>query len=153
MLTNIPEMHIAGDITGLVGTYVVEHALPVAYRRNWSAESRTPGICLLTLFRKKKSIARDEFLERWHSGHTPLSLQIHPLWHYSRNVVTEWTGTQYDGIVEEHCRKRSDMTNPFKFYGGPLRMLPNMIRVYHDVKGFLDYPSIEPYMVSEYYFD
>lgn len=141
------------DIPSLLGTYVVEQALPVAYTRNWPAMTKTPGVCLLTLFRKKRSLDHEEFIRRWHNGHTPLSLEIHPLWHYVRNVVIQSDGKRYDGIVEEHCRNRNSMLNPAKFFGGPLKMLPNMIRVYLDVNGFLEYGSIEPYLVSEYYFD
>ena len=29
------------------------------------------------------------FMKRWHEGHTPLSLELHPLWNYNRNVVLE----------------------------------------------------------------
>ncbi len=147
------QLSVKHEISGLVGSYVVEQALPVAYTRDWPPLTKTPGICLLTLFRKKRALDHEEFIRRWHNGHTPLSLEIHPLWHYARNVVLQSDGKHYDGIVEEHCRKRSSMLNPARFFGGPLRMLPNMIRVYMDVKGFLDYDSIEPYLVSEYYFD
>jgi hypothetical protein len=148
-----PQSSIDDNIPGVAGSYLVEQALPVSYTRSWPARTRTPGACLLTLFRKKTQLSHDEFLHRWHNGHTPLSLEIHPLWHYSRNVVLESSGTHYDGIVEEHCRTREAMLNPYQFFGGPVRMLPNMIRVYMDVRGFLDYSSIEPYLVSEYYFD
>jgi hypothetical protein len=147
------ELSSQHDIPSVLGSYTVEQALPVAYTRDWPTMTKTPGACLLTLFRKKKSLEHEEFIRRWHNGHTPLSLEIHPLWHYARNVVVKSTGKHYDGIVEEHCRSRSSMLNPAKFFGGPLKMLPNMIRVYLDVKGFLDYGSIEPYLVSEYYFD
>ena len=143
------------EMEGFVGSYKVSEALPVSYEKTWSNNERTPGVCLLTLFRKKKSLPQEEFISRWHNGHTPLSLKIHPLWHYSRNVVTGGIGeptTWYDGIVEEHFQTRSQLMNPLKFFGNPVTMLPNMLRVYFDVKSFLDYPSIEPYLVSEYHF-
>lgn len=139
-------------IDGYSGSFLVEEALPVEYDKTW--DDKTPGVCLLSLFRKKKNISYDTFIDRWHNGHTPLSLEIHPLWHYSRNVVKEGLGDGeiwYDGIVEEHCRTRSELMNPTKFFGNVFMMLPNMIRVYLDVKSFLDYSSIEPYLVSEYY--
>ena len=56
----------------------------------------------------------------------------------------------YDGIVEEHCRTRSELLNPTKFFKNTLMMIPNMIRVYFDVRSFLDYSSVEPYFTSEY---
>jgi len=140
---------VAGQ-QGYVGCYRVEEALPVFYKKDWEGK-KTPGICLLTLFRKKKSLDRLTFLDRWHNGHTPLSLKIHPLWHYSRNVVTEQESEEFfDGIVEEHTRTDQELLNPFKFFGNPLVIVPNMLRVYFDVRGFLDYGSVQPYLTREY---
>jgi hypothetical protein len=148
-----PEKSLLG-MDGFAGAYKVTEALPVAYEKNWPAGEVTPGVCLLTLFRKKKKIDYDTFIDRWHNGHTPLSLKIHPLWHYNRNVVEQpltERSEKFDGIVEEHCRTRSELFNPFRFFGNPLIIIPRMIQVYLDVRSFLDYPSIEPYLVSEYY--
>jgi hypothetical protein len=105
----------------------------------------------VTLFKKKSDIDFATFIDRWHNGHTPLSLEIHPMWNYSRNVVKKAVGgcIHYDGIVEEHFRTRSDLLNPLKFFGHPLTMIPNMWRVYSDVKGFLDYPTIATYLATE----
>lgn len=139
---------------GFTGSYDVTEALPVAYAKNWQDGEATPGICLLTLFNKKKSIDYKTFIDRWHNSHTPLSLKLHPLWHYNRNVV-EGTGEDntenWDGIVEEHCKTESELLNPFKFFGKPLSIIPNMISVYRDTKSFLDYGSIEPYLAMEYH--
>jgi len=143
------------DAIGYAGSYKVSEALPVTYKKKWQDRTVTPGICLLTLFRKKKSIDHKTFISRWHKGHTPLSLRIHPLWHYNRNEVTDrlsLNSEHFDGIVEEHCRTRSELLNPFKFFGNPLLIVPRMLEVYFDVKSFIDYPSIEPYLVSEYHF-
>ena len=137
-----------------IGSYQVTEALPVEYDRTWPDGDITPGVCLLTLFRKKKDLEYEKFLDRWHNGHTPLSLKIHPLWHYNRNVVEEHfpaSSEIFDGIVEEHCKTSSELFNPFKFFGNPLVIIPRMLQVYFDVKSFIDYPSIEPYLVSEYH--
>lgn len=137
---------------GFSGGYLVEEALPVAYKKDWEDGQTTPGVCLLTLFRQKKRIDYDTFLYRWHKRHTPLSLKIHPLWHYNRNVIhTRLTSSSstWDGIVEEHMRSRSELLNPTKFFGNSFIMLYNMIRVYFDTKSFLDYKSIEPYLTTE----
>jgi hypothetical protein len=93
-------------------------------------------------------------LDRWHNSHTPLSLKIHPLWHYNRNVVEEKLSkhsAKWDGVVEEHMRTRSELLNPFKFFGNPLVILQRMIHVYKDTKSFLDYNTIEPYLAKEYF--
>ena len=140
--------------TGFEGAYSVTDAYPVAYKKNWAFGEKTPGICLLTLFKQKKGTDYDTFIDRWHNSHTPLSLKIHPLWHYNRNVVDQQlveNSESWDGIVEEHMRTKSELLNPFKFFGNPLIILPRMIQVFLDTYSFLDYGSIEPYLVSEYH--
>jgi len=141
------------NVKGFAGSFEVTEALPVAYDKSWDDGSLTPGVCLLTLFNQKKSIDYKTFIDRWHNSHTPLSLKIHPLTHYDRNVVDQ-RGTRntenWDGIVEEHCKTKSELLNPTKFFGGTLKMIPNMISVYTDTKSFLDYGTIETYLTSEY---
>jgi len=142
------------SISGFSGSFEVTEALPVAYTKNWKDGDVTPGICLLTLFNQKPSIDYHTFINRWHNSHTPLSLKLHPLWNYNRNVVEkagENSLESWDGIVEEHLRTKSDLLNPFRFFGDLLHILPNMIDVYRDTRSFLDYGSIEPYMAMEYH--
>jgi hypothetical protein len=57
----------------------------------------------------------------------------------------------WDGIVEEHVRNRSDLLNPFKFFGPFPIVFKRMWQVYSDTRSFLDYGSIETYLVQEYY--
>ena len=145
---------LTGDIDGFAGCYRGDCALPAAYEKDWKDGEQTPGAGLLTLFRKRPDIDYETFIERWHLGHTPLSLEIHPLWNYVRNVVTEKTvegSDHYDGIVEEHFRSRKDLTCPARFFGGFLKMVKNMAAVYKDMNGFIDRKTIEPYFVSEYW--
>ncbi len=134
------------------GSYSVEEALPVEYQKSWENAVITPGVCLLTLFRRKPGISQEVFLDRWHNSHTPLSLRIHPLWHYNRNVVLKdqaGDSEAWEGIVEEHFCTRADLLLPFRFFGNPFTMIPNMIRVYKDIHAFLDYKTIETYLVRE----
>ncbi|HEY9114970.1 MAG TPA: hypothetical protein VIN10_09720 [Bacteroidales bacterium] len=141
-------------IQGFSGVYQVTEALPVAYEKTWEDGEPTPGVNLLTLFRQKKGITYETFLDRWHNSHTPLSLRLHPLWNYNRNVVNEKlsdNSTNWDGIVEEHFRTKSELLNPFKFFGKPLSIIPNMLEVYTDTKAFLDYKTIETYLATEYH--
>jgi len=139
---------------GFEGAYSVTEAYPVAYEKTWANGEKTPGVCLMTLFKQKKGIDYDTFINRWHNSHTPLSLKIHPLWHYNRNVANDnmvENAESWDGIVEEHMRTRSELLNPFKFFGNPLIILPRMMQVFLDTYSFLDYGSIEPYLVAEYH--
>lgn len=142
------------QMEGFVGSYLVTEALPVAYQKTWPLGSKTPGACLLTLFRSKKDISYETFIDRWHHSHTPLSLKHHPLWHYSRNVVEESFPEQaepWQGIVEEHTQTRSELLNPFKFFGKPWVILQRMFMVYKDTKSFIDYKSMETYLAEEYH--
>jgi hypothetical protein len=139
---------------GFYGAYRVEEALPVAYEKNWKDGEPTPGVCLLTLFSRKKKLDYDTFIDRWHNGHTPLSLRFHPLWNYVRNVVRESIAegsASFDGIVEEQVRERRDLLNPFRFFGNPLIILPRMLMVYADTRSFIDYPGMETYLAAEYH--
>ncbi len=132
--------------------YLVDEAIPVAYKKTWNDGTESPGVCLLTLFRQKRGIDYKTFIHRWHNGHTPLSLKIHPLWNYNRNVVMEKlidASYEWDGIVEEHFKTTSDLLNPIKFFGNPFIMVYNMLCVYLDTNSFLDYKTIEPYFVTE----
>lgn len=137
-----------------VSGYRVEEAYPVEYERSWSDGEPTPSPILLTMLRKKDGVSRDDYIERWHDGHTPLSLEVHPLWYYQRNVIVEpitADADPSDGIVLEACPTQGDLLNPTRFFGGPLKMLPNMIRVAKDVGGFLDMRHTETYFATEYH--
>jgi hypothetical protein len=152
---NSPKVSLIMDANGFSGAFTVDEALPVAYEKTWPNGEPTPGACLLTLFHRKPGLDYDTFLHRWHNGHTPLSLKIHPLWNYNRNVVLQKLSDHpdwYDGIVEEQTRTRADLLNPFKFFGNAFNIFGNMIAVYRDVRSFLDYKRIETYLVTEYHF-
>jgi len=137
-----------------VSGYEVEEAYPVAYDKAWSDGEPTPSPILVTMLRKKAGISTNEFTRRWHDGHTPMSLEIHPLWYYQRNVVREAVtdgADPSDGIVLEACRTRGDLLNPTRFFGGALKMVPNMLRIASDINGFLDMKKTETFYATEYH--
>lgn len=153
----IDEGDSAGEIfskqQGWCGSYRVTEAIPVGYSKNWPDGVVSPGVCLLTLFRRKKGLDRQMFLDRWHNSHTPLSLRIHPLWDYNRNVVEEELipGSQdFEGIVEEQVKTEKELLNPFKFFGPFPKIFARMLLVYTDTKSFIDYPSMETYLTHEF---
>ncbi|MEM7137033.1 MAG: hypothetical protein AAF500_10665 [Myxococcota bacterium] len=133
--------------------YEVEESFPVEYNKSWDDGAPTPTPILLTVLHQKPGITFDEYIERWHGGHTPLSLKIHPLWYYQRNVikgpVTEGAAP-CDGLVLEACPTKQDLLNPVRFFGGALKMIPNMIRVANDIQGFLDMKKVETFYCTEY---
>ena len=139
---------------GFSGAYLVEEAIPVGYQKTWPDRDPTPGVNLLTLFRRKKSIDHSTFIRRWHQGHTPMSLKIHPLWNYNRNVVRKASAPDsepWDGIVEEHFKTAADLLNPTRFFGDPWTMFYRMLEVYRDTRSFLDYPTIQTFLAIEYH--
>ena len=137
---------------GFAGGYEVEEAIPVSYSKNWKDGEQTPGACLLTLFHKKPGIDQETFIRRWHEGHTPLSMKLHPLWNYNRNVVGSTlceNSIWYDGIVEEQVRKASDLLNPWVFFGPPLKVPIHMFQVLMDTRSFIDMRRMEIYLATE----
>lgn len=137
---------------GAAAGYHVEESTPRAYTRDWPDGTDTPGGGMLTLLHRRAGLSDAEFLRRWHEGHSPLALEIHPLWNYVRNVVAAPVlpgSPPLCGLVEEQCRTREELLDPARFFGGWLRMVPNMLRVYGDVRSFLDLAAIENYLVTE----
>jgi hypothetical protein len=140
---------------GAAAGYRVEESVPRAYRRDWPEGHDTPGGSMLTLLHRRPGLTDAEFLRRWHDGHSPLALEVHPLWNYVRNVVAAPVlpgSPTLCGIVEEQFRTRSELLDPVKFFGGWLRMFPGMLRVFADVRGFLDLAALENYLVTERWF-
>ena len=117
--------------------------------RSWRDGEPTPGAKQVTLLRRKPDLSQDEFLRRWHDVHTPLALEVHPLWAYNRNVVKLALTPQapaYDGIVELIFREVRDLVEPMRFFGGKPE---NIQRIVEDVKGWLDFEAVEYYAMRE----
>jgi hypothetical protein len=141
------------DLGGSAG-YRVQESCPRTYPRDWPDGTQTPGVGMLTLLHRRRGLSDEAFLRRWHDGHSPLALEVHPLWSYVRNVVETRVlegSPPLCGIVEEQFRTRRALLDPVLLFGGWLRMLPNMVRVLHDVRGFLDLPALENYLVTEHW--
>ncbi len=135
--------------------YRVTESTPRACNKDWRDGEPSPGIVMLTLMRRNPRLSYDQFMHEWFEYHTPVfALRVHPLWNYIRNVVDSVVvegSPPFDGIVEEHCLKRQDVTNPARYFGGPLRMIPNMIRVGLHANKFLTISATENYLLTEYH--
>jgi hypothetical protein len=137
-----------------VSGYRVTESTPIAYSKDWKDGDVSPGMVMLTLMKKNSRLSQEQFMQEWFGHHTPMALRIHPLWNYIRNVVESVVvegSTAFDGIVEEHVRKRRDITNPLRFFGGPLQVIPNMIRVGLHANKFLEISATENYLLTEYH--
>jgi len=133
--------------------YLVTESVPRDFdARTWPNGVRSPGAKMVSVFEQPARLLREEFIARWHGSHTPLSLEIHPLWRYVRNVVARPltpSARNLAGIVEEHVRELADITDPARFYGGADRMAVNIRRVLDDVRTFLDLERVTSVVMSE----
>ena len=138
-----------------VAGYQVTESTPKACTKDWKDCEASPGIVMLTLMKKNPSLSHEQFMHEWFEHHTPkIALKVHPLWNYIRNVVDSVVvagSPPLDGIVEEHCLKRRDVTNPVRYFGGPLKMIPNMIKVGLHANKFLQLSAVENYLLTEYH--
>lgn len=143
----IPNCKVAG--------YQVSESAPKAYTKDWKDGEPSPGVVMLTLMRKNPGLSYEQFMKEWFEHHTPnIAMKVHPLWNYIRNVVDSVViegSPQLDGIVEEHLLECRDITNPSRYFGGALKMIPNMIKVGMHAKKFLDMSAVENYLLTEYH--
>ena len=132
--------------------YRVSESAPRVHERAWPDGERTPGHCMLTLFRKRRALSQAEFVRRWHEGHSPMALRTHPLVGYVRNVVEEPLtsgAAPWGGIVEEQLASARDLIDPRRFYGGALLALPRLLHVVQQTSTFLHLPSLENHILGE----
>jgi hypothetical protein len=132
--------------------YRVRQAIPRAYERDWPDGERTPGVGMLTLLRRKRGLDDQTFFHRWHDVHSVHTLELHPIWNYSRNVVMDAVvpgSPGVDGIVEEHVRHRAELLSLFGFFGGPVVGLWTALKVAREVFAFIDLRTIEVWLVEE----
>jgi EthD domain len=144
---------ILRDAAARSAGYLVTESVPRDFdQRTWPDGTQSPGVKLISAFEQPARLTRDEFIARWHGSHTPLSLEIHPLWRYVRNVVARPLtkgAPPYAGIVEEHLREVADLVEPARFYGGKDKLAANMKRVIDDVRSFLDLERVVNVVVRE----
>src|SRR5690606_34379826 len=69
--------------------YLIQVAVARDYARDWPLGERSPGLKQISLIYKKPELDVEAFVRHWHLIHTPLALEVHPLWRYLRGVVVE----------------------------------------------------------------
>lgn len=137
---------------GAIERHLVEQSTPRARARTWPLGERSPGVSLITSFRKKRGLEHAAFVREWHEHHTPLALETHPLAGYVRNAVHETHDAGapgWDGIVLESFATDADLLDPLRFFGGGVRALRGMWRVATHVPRFLDLRTLENHLVRE----
>ena len=99
--------------------FLVESTLREYPRIDWPESAMSPGVTLLALLSRRRTLSMREFHEHWQQ-HSKLSLQLHPLTRYHRNAVLRQAGhdtPDCDGIVEERIASLADLA-PERFYIG-----------------------------------
>jgi hypothetical protein len=146
----IEQMLRAAWGAGVAG-YAVRESIPRGYDdRDWPDGARTPGANLATLLVRNPALTPAEFMREWFEVHTPLSLEVHPLWCYVRNVVEQVLtpgAPAWPGIVTEQFREIQDVTVPERFYRGR----ENVARVLDHCRKFLDLERIQTRLMSEFW--
>lgn len=139
-----------GELGSRLHGYLVTESMPLRCPdRDWADGTRSPGVTLWTAFPKPERVSDEEFYDRWHNHHTPLSFEIHPLWEYTRNAVVRAItpdAPPYRAIVEERFRTLEDLTDPNRFFGKP----ENIQRVLEDIATFIDLESVNNAPMSEW---
>jgi hypothetical protein len=141
---------LLSQLGGRLAGWRVAESVPLAYAdRDWPDGTVSPGVKLLTLFDKPAGLSDADFFAEWHGVHTPLSLEIHPLWCYVRNVVEEAVtpdAPRCRGIVEEQFRALEDLLDPKRLYGSR----ENARRVAEHVPRFIELRSLETALLTEH---
>ena len=135
--------------------YRVHESPYLLCERTWNRGEESPGFILLTMFKKKRGMPKEEFMRIWFGEHSPKAITTHPLINYIRNVVRGCIAEdtpEFDSIVEEHFGSERDLLNPVRMFGGIGKFIPSMLRVYLHVSKFIDMPTIRNYICREYLF-
>lgn len=139
-----------GAISARADAYLVTESMPLRCPdRDWPDGTRSPGVTLWTAFPKPERVSDEQFYDRWHGSHTPLSFEIHPLWEYTRNAVARAltpAAPPYRAIVEERFRTVEELIDPMKFFGSA----ENIQRVLADIATFSDLESMNTAPMSEW---
>ena len=149
-----PFERVLREVSARIAGYLVTESVPRDFdRRDWPDGARCPGAVMISVFPQPARLSREQFIARWHGSHTPLALEVHPLWRYVRNVVARGLtpgAPAYAGIVEEHVRAPEDLFDPVRFYGGAERAERNMARILEDARTFLDLDDVMSVVTSAY---
>src|SRR5262249_28044916 len=80
-------------------SYRVEERRLKAYPRDWLDGDFTPGLCLVSTVRRKRTLSRAQFDEHWRTSHAPLALAHHVgMWDYRQALVAD-PAAELDGIA------------------------------------------------------
>ena len=154
ILAEVGDRHAAYLVTeSLYSDYGTNaHARP----RDWPDGERSPGLVTVSLLERPKRLEPEEWLERWHGTHSPVSEAMQPRCRYVRNAVVRPLtpgAPPYEGIVEEAWPSAAHVTEPMLFYGAggsEEKLRRNQRRMFESVRAFLDLDRLRTATMSEY---
>jgi hypothetical protein len=133
----------------LAGYLATESILRDYAGRNWKSGEASPGIALVTTFPKPDALDDETFYARWHGSHGPLSLELHPLTRYVRNMVARVLtpdAPPIRAIVSESVESAAVAGDVEKFYGGR----ENRKRIVADLFSFAELETMSTVVMREY---
>jgi hypothetical protein len=139
--------------------YLVTESVPRRQARTWPIGEPTPGVSMVTVLDKPAHVSHDEFLHKWTTAHTPLSLAWLPLVGYVRNHVVrplDADAPAAAGIVTEHFAELDDVLDPERFLsavGRPELVAERQAAMTADVVDFLDLERVETHLMQEVMLD
>jgi len=139
--------------------YLVTESVPRRQARTWGVGEPTPGISMVTVLDQPDRLSPQEFLHKWTTAHTPLSLAWLPLVGYVRNHVVrplDADAPSAAGIILEHFAEMADVLEPERFLsvvGRPELLAERQAAMTADVLDFLDLDRVETHMMQELMLD
>lgn len=148
----VTESVFAGSEPG--GSVAHSHAAHPGERRGaGNGATRSPGISTVAVVRRNPAFDVRSFREFWYGHQSPMSGEVQPRLHYTRNTVVHPVtpgAPPYDGIVVECWPSVEVVTDPIAFHGGPEVGEENLRVMLDSVTQLFDLASLRSLAMSEY---
>lgn len=118
-----------------------------------SGATRSPGISTVAVVRRNATFDQRSFREFWYGHQSPMSGEVQPRLHYTRNTVVHPVtpgAPPYDGIVMECWPSAELVDDPIAFHGGPEVGEENLTVMLDSVTQLFDLGSLRSVAMSEY---
>lgn len=130
------------------------HAAQPADRRGAGHHgARSPGISTVAVVRRNPTFDERAFREFWYGHQSPMSGEVQPRLHYTRNTVVYPVtpgAPPYDGIVMECWPSVEVVEDLLAFHGGPEVGEENLRVMLDSVTQVFDLESLRSLAMSEY---
>ncbi|MCZ7629684.1 MAG: hypothetical protein M5U19_11800 [Microthrixaceae bacterium] len=117
--------------------------------------TRSPGISTVAVVRRNPTFDPRSFREFWYGHQSPMSGEVQPRLHYTRNTVVHPVtpgAPPYDGIVVECWPSVEVVDDPIAFHGGSEVGEENLVVMLDSVTQLFEMGSLRSLAMSEYLF-